>query len=78
MIFNTISISLQAISSMSGMHAFAYAVCYSASKFAVNGFMASLTEYLRAEGLDKCIHTTCIMPYYINTRTDIMDFLNPE
>lgn len=69
---------IQAISSMAGIHAFAYAVNYSASKFAVTGFMQSLTEYLRAEGLDKCIHTTCIMPYYISTRADIMDFLNPE
>ncbi|XP_052867033.1 17-beta-hydroxysteroid dehydrogenase 13-like [Anopheles cruzii] len=63
------------ISSMSGMYAFPWGVVYSATKFAVSGFMASLTEQLRIQGLSKAVRTTCINPYYVATRKDVVDFL---
>ncbi|XP_058451312.1 17-beta-hydroxysteroid dehydrogenase 13-like [Malaya genurostris] len=63
------------ISSMSGMYAFPWAVVYSTSKYAVNGFMAAITEQLRLQGYGDQIQTTCVCPYYIATRNDIVDFL---
>ncbi|XP_058815380.1 17-beta-hydroxysteroid dehydrogenase 13-like [Topomyia yanbarensis] len=64
-----------AISSMSGMYAFPWAVVYSTSKYAVNGFMAAVTEQLRLQGYGDHIQTTCVCPYYIATRKDIVEFL---
>lgn len=64
-----------AISSLSGVHAFPWAVVYSTSKFAVNGFMAAVTEQLRLQGYGDQIQTTCVCPYYIATRKDIVEFL---
>uniref|UniRef100_A0A8D8HFB2 Short-chain dehydrogenase/reductase 3 n=3 Tax=Culex pipiens TaxID=7175 RepID=A0A8D8HFB2_CULPI len=64
-----------AISSMSGMYAFPWAVVYSTSKYAVNGFMAAVTEQLRLQGFSDKIQTTCVCPYYIATRKDIVEFL---
>ncbi|XP_065090344.1 17-beta-hydroxysteroid dehydrogenase 13-like [Ochlerotatus camptorhynchus] len=64
-----------AISSLSGVHAFPWAVVYSTSKFAVNGFMAAVAEQLRLQGYADQIQTTCVCPYYIATRKDIVDFL---
>jgi all-trans-retinol dehydrogenase (NAD+) len=66
------------ISSMSGLHASPFAVPYSATKAAVNSFMSGLTEKLRLEKLGDKIKLTCICPYYVTTRKDIVDFLNPE
>uniref|UniRef100_A0A182R0M5 Short-chain dehydrogenase/reductase 3 n=1 Tax=Anopheles farauti TaxID=69004 RepID=A0A182R0M5_9DIPT len=63
------------VSSMSGMYAFPWGVVYSATKFAVSGFMASLTEQLRIQGLSKSVRTTCVNPYYVATRKDVVDFL---
>uniref|UniRef100_A0A182NTL1 Short-chain dehydrogenase/reductase 3 n=1 Tax=Anopheles dirus TaxID=7168 RepID=A0A182NTL1_9DIPT len=63
------------VSSMSGMYAFPWGVVYSATKFAVSGFMASLTEQLRIQGLSKSVRTTCVNPYYVTTRKDVVDFL---
>ncbi|XP_055643803.1 estradiol 17-beta-dehydrogenase 11-like [Toxorhynchites rutilus septentrionalis] len=63
------------ISSMSGMFAFPWAVVYSTSKFAVNGFMAAMREQLRLQGHSEYIRTTTVCPYYIATRKDIVDFL---
>uniref|UniRef100_A0A182V003 Uncharacterized protein n=1 Tax=Anopheles merus TaxID=30066 RepID=A0A182V003_ANOME len=63
------------ISSMSGMYAFPWGVVYSATKFAVSGFMASLTEQLRIQGLSKSVRTTCVNPYYVTTRKDVIEFL---
>lgn len=67
-----------AISSMSGLHASPFAVDYSASKAAVNSFMSGLTEKLRIEYSGKRFRTTCVCPFYITTRKDIVEFLNPE
>ncbi|CAO1411629.1 unnamed protein product [Diamesa hyperborea] len=50
------------ISSMAGMHASPYTVIYSATKFAVTGFMQALSEQLRLQKLDMKIRTTCILP----------------
>ncbi|XP_035916073.1 17-beta-hydroxysteroid dehydrogenase 13-like [Anopheles stephensi] len=63
------------ISSMSGMYAFPWGVVYSATKFAVSGFMASLTEQLRIQGISKSVRTTCVNPYYVTTRKDVVEFL---
>lgn len=67
-----------AISSMSGLHPSPFAVDYSATKAAINSFMAGLREKLRLENLDGKIKITTVCPYYITTRQDISDFLNPE
>lgn len=67
-----------AISSMSGLHASPFAVPYSATKAAVNSYMSGLREKLRLEKLGDKIKLTCICPYYVATRKDIVDFLNPE
>lgn len=67
-----------AISSMSGLFASAFAECYSATKAALNSYMGGLREKLRYEKLDEKIKTTCICPYYITTRNDIIEFLNPK
>uniref|UniRef100_A0A182W7G1 Short-chain dehydrogenase/reductase 3 n=1 Tax=Anopheles minimus TaxID=112268 RepID=A0A182W7G1_9DIPT len=63
------------ISSMSGMYAFPWGVVYSATKFAVSGFMASLTEQLRIQGISRNVRTTCVNPYYVTTRKDVIEFL---
>lgn len=66
------------ISSMSGLHATPFSIPYSATKFGINGFMAALTEHLRLEKWRSRIKTTCVFPYYIKTRQDVIDFLHPE
>ncbi|ETN61427.1 short-chain dehydrogenase [Anopheles darlingi] len=63
------------VSSMSGMYAFPWGVVYSATKFAVSGFMASLTEQLRIQGLSRYVRTTCVNPYYVTTRKEVVEFL---
>lgn len=66
------------ISSMSGIHPTPFSIPYSATKFGVHGFMSALTEHLRLEKLRSKIKTTCVFPYYIKTRQDVIDFLNPK
>lgn len=66
------------ISSMSGLHPAPFAAPYSASKHGSVGFMAALGEHLRIEGLDSRIKTTCVCPYYIKTRQEVVDSLSPE
>lgn len=61
------------ISSFSGIMALGRALTYSASKFAVRGFMEALREDLRIDGLSEKIHTTTIYPYFIVTRKDMID-----
>jgi all-trans-retinol dehydrogenase (NAD+) len=67
-----------AISSMSALHPSPFAVEYSATKAAVNCYMKALGEKLRIQKMDGKIKTTCVCPYYITTRKDVIDFLNPE
>lgn len=66
------------IASLSGLHATPFAAPYTATKSAMNGFMAALTEHLRLEDWRSKIKTTCVFPYYIKTRMDIVEALNPE
>lgn len=53
-------------------------VPYSATKAAINSYASGLTEKLRMEKLAEKVQLTCISPYYICTREDIVEFLNPE
>lgn len=53
-----------------------FLIAYTTSKSAVVSFMSSLAEELRVTGLGDFIKTTCVLPYFINTRQDIMDFVN--
>lgn len=53
-----------------------FLIAYTSSKSAVISFMSSLSEELRVTGLGDFIKTTCVLPYFINTRQDIMDLLN--
>lgn len=66
------------ISSMAGLHSSPHCVVYSASKYAVTGFMSALTEHLRLEKMNDKIITTTIFPYYVRTRQDIVDHLNTK
>lgn len=66
------------ISSMSALNATPFSIPYTATKFGINGFMAALTEHLRLEKLRSKIKTTCVFPYYIKTRADVVDFLSPN
>lgn len=66
------------VSSMSGLHPTPFSIPYTATKFGSNGFMAALTEHLRLEKLRSKIKTTCVFPYYIKTRAEVIDFLHPE
>jgi all-trans-retinol dehydrogenase (NAD+) len=67
-----------AISSMSAINPSPFAVEYSATKAAVNCYMKALGEKLRLQKMDGNIKTTCICPYYIKTRKDVIEFLNPR
>lgn len=60
---------------MSGISALGRAATYSASKFAVRGFMEALREELRLDGLSEKIHTSTIFPYFIVTRKDMIDHM---
>jgi all-trans-retinol dehydrogenase (NAD+) len=62
-----------AISSMLGLDGHPYAVTYCATKFGVRGLMASLYQELKMLNLHKSIGTTCIFPWFINTRQDLED-----
>lgn len=66
------------ISSMSALNATPYSIPYTATKFAINGFMSALTEHLRLDKWRSKIKTTCVFPYYVKTRQDVIDFLHPE
>lgn len=66
------------IASMAGLHPTPFSIPYSSTKFGVNGFMAALTEHLRLENWKSKIKTSVFFPYYIKTRADVIDFLNPK
>jgi len=66
-----------AISSGCAIHPMPYMVTYSATKAAVTGFMEGLTEELRQDGHD-FIKTSTVHPYYIATRRDVMEMINPR
>lgn len=58
------------------LHALPHAVIYTSTRCAVHGFMQSLNQDLRSEGYGKEIHTTCVLPYFVSTRKDLMDLLD--
>lgn len=64
-----------AISSLAGLNGLGRACTYSASKFAVRGFMEALREELRLDGLTEQIQTTTVSPYFIVTRKDMVDVM---
>lgn len=65
-----------AISSIAGIIGSPYVSLYSATKFAVNGFMESLTDELTVEGHSDYIKTTWMCPNFINTRQDFIEACN--
>lgn len=64
------------IASMAGIIAAPYMIAYGTTKHAITGFMGCLAEELIADGHGDYIKTTCVCPYFINTRKEIMDFLS--
>lgn len=64
------------MSSMAGITGSPYVTTYSSTKFAVIGFMSSLTEELISEGHNSYIKTTWICPHFVNTRKDFIDSCN--
>lgn len=64
------------LSSMSALHPMPGAVIYSATKFAVQGFVEALSEELRQEGYGDCLHFTSVHPYFVSTRKDLMKAIN--
>ena len=65
------------ISSTQGIYAFPFSLSYSATKFAVTGFMLGLKEFLRRSGLNG-IQTTCVLPNVMATRKDITDIVDEK
>jgi all-trans-retinol dehydrogenase (NAD+) len=62
-----------AISSAAGITPGMRSITYSASKWGVRGMMMALQDELELDGLDDCIHTTTIFPWFINTRKELED-----
>lgn len=62
-----------AISSVAGLLPAPYTATYTASKHAVTGLMACVTEDIYFDGHHDYIKTTCAYPYFINTRKSVMD-----
>jgi short-subunit dehydrogenase len=55
------------VTSTAAYYSMACAVLYCTTKGASNNFMLTLAEQLRLDKLDKCIKTTNILPYIIDT-----------
>lgn len=60
-------------SSMGALHPIPGAIIYTATKFAVHGFVQALAEELRQEGYGDCLKFTTLHPYFVSTRKDIME-----
>lgn len=58
------------------LHPLAGAAIYTSTKFAVQGFVQSLSEELRQEGYGEVIHCTTVHPYFVSSRNDLMAALN--
>lgn len=58
------------------MHAIPHAVAYTTSKAGITGFMESLVVTLRLEGYGKDVRCTCVMPYFVSSRQDLMNSVN--
>lgn len=62
-----------ATSSLVGLNGAALSLTYSTSKFAVRGFMESLTMDLTLKKHDSYIKTSTVFPYFISTNKTIVD-----
>lgn len=60
------------IASLFGLAGLPTAITYSASKFAVCGFMETLTLDMYTQGHGDYIHTTTVCPYFIATNDKIV------
>lgn len=60
------------IASVFGLTGLATAVTYSASKFAVRGFMETLALDMHVEGHGDYIRTTTVCPYFIATNNTVV------
>lgn len=65
-----------AISSMGGKLTIPNACVYCATKFGVHGFMNALFDELAINDDDQYVKTTCVFPYFINTRKELCDILD--
>lgn len=61
------------ISSVAGLVGFPEAKLYTATKFAVRGFMETLSMEMYLRGQSDYIKTTCVFPYFVETSSDIKD-----
>ena len=52
----------------------AHAIIYSTTKYAVKGFMDSLTAELILDKSD--VKTSTVFPYFISTSDELMQFVN--
>lgn len=60
------------IASLFGLTGLATAITYTASKFAVRGFMETLALDMHCQGHTDYIHTTTVCPYFIATNENLM------
>jgi all-trans-retinol dehydrogenase (NAD+) len=65
-----------AISSYAGKMSVPIACGYCTTKFGVRGFMNALHDELCAYDQDDFIKTTCIFPFFINTRKELGEMLD--
>lgn len=65
-----------AISSMGGKLSIPNACAYCATKYGVRGFMNALFDELAINDDDQYVKTTCVFPYFINTRKEFCDILD--
>lgn len=60
-----------AISSMMAFYPCGIAIAYTATKYAVKGFMEALTQEIRDEGFN--IKTLTVYPHLVNSRKEMID-----
>ena len=67
---------IMAISSISAYIAIPRAISYTATKFAVRGFMSALYDELCIDKNDKFVNLTTVYPSFINTRKELADIVD--
>lgn len=65
-----------AIASLSSKVTFPKQIAYCSTKFGVSGFMRALYDELCMDDDDEYVKTTTVYPSFINTRKEMMDFLD--
>lgn len=58
-----------------GIKGLGRAITYTATKYAVRGFMEALSDELRLDKYDY-INLSTVYPTYLSTRQDVMDVIN--